>query len=369
MKILITGSNGFIGKNLRVACSELGFKVIEIDRNTTQGQLVDGLKNCEIVIHLAGTNRPVDPIQFQIGNADYTQMLCDTISNLNLQIPVIYSSSIQAELVNPYGDSKLKAESIIAQYALKKDIPFKIYRFPNVFGKWAKPNYNSAVATFCHSIANGFEYSIHDRKAKINLIYIDDVVKILIDAAHKILKKETLPEIEEYIYQTTVGEIADTIENFSQYPKTLEVGNVGTGLNRALYSTYISYLPTNRFSCPLRKFSDSRGDFVEMLKTPNAGQFSYFTALPGITRGGHYHHTKSEKFLVISGKAEFKFRNILTDEHFKIFTDGAVPTVVDTVPGWAHDITNVGSENLVVMLWANEKFDRDLPDTYATDLS
>jgi UDP-2-acetamido-2,6-beta-L-arabino-hexul-4-ose reductase len=234
-----------------------------------------------------------------------------------------------------------------------------------VFGKWSRPNYNSAVATFCHNIARGLPIRVDDPSAPVRLIYIDDVVAEMqrfLDAPGQGTRfMESGP-----VYAITVGELARQIEAFRDVRNTLVSERVGTGLVRALYATYVSFLPREAFSYSVPKYGDARGVFVEMLKTPDCGQFSFFTAHPGITRGGHYHHTKSEKFLVIKGRARYRFRQLLTDETFEVDSHGDEPLVVETIPGWAHDITNIGDDELVVMLWANEIFDRQHPDTVAS---
>jgi UDP-2-acetamido-2,6-beta-L-arabino-hexul-4-ose reductase len=246
------------------------------------------------------------------------------------------------------------------------DIPAVIFRLPGVFGKWCKPNYNSVVATFCHNIARGLPIQINDPMAHLSLVYLDDVISALIDAIDAptgTSEGVVLPE-----YTTTLGELADQILAFEHCRSSLITERVGTGLVRALYATYISYLPEERFSYELPQYSDPRGVFVEMLKTIDSGQFSYFTAGPGITRGGHYHHSKTEKFLVIKGKALFRFRHLLTNEFIVFHVAGEQARVVDTIPGWSHDITNVGNDEMIVMLWANEIFDRKNPDTVTNEV-
>lgn len=276
------------------------------------------------------------------------------------------SSSIQAGLDNAYGQSKAAAEKQIERYAAKSGAAYFIYRYPNVFGKWCKPNYNSFVATFCHNIANDVDITINDPAASVSLVYIDDVcthaLKLLtgtVDSGYK----DVAP-----IYSTTVGEVAELIYRFKESRSTLITEAVGTGFTRALYSTWLSYLPTDKFTYTVPFNGDSRGIFCEMLKTPSSGQFSFFTAHPGITRGGHYHHTKNEKFLVIRGQARFKFEHVITGERYELNVSCDEFKIVETVPGWTHDITNIGNDELVVMLWANEIFNRDEPDTIARAL-
>jgi UDP-2-acetamido-2,6-beta-L-arabino-hexul-4-ose reductase len=279
-------------------------------------------------------------------------------------VPLILASSTQAEQDNPYGKSKRGAEMAVEQLARETGNPAVIYRLPGVFGKWCRPNYNSVVATFCYNIANDLPIQINDASACVRLVYVDDVVSEFMVALNGAQPGMQMGEVRpEYVI--TLGDLAEQIRAFGSCRTSLLTERVGTGVVRALYATYVSYLPTSKFAYALPRYADARGVFVEMLKTPDAGQISYFTARPGITRGGHYHNTKTEKFLVIKGKARFGFRHMLTNEVFELFTSEDVPQIVDTIPGWAHDITNVGDEEIVVMLWANENFDREHPDTIA----
>jgi len=245
-----------------------------------------------------------------------------------------------------------------------------IFRLANVFGKWARPNYNSAVATFCHNISRGLPININDPVAPLHLVYIDDVVESFLQCIPKCVSNSSRETTDTFaqagpVYITTVGDVASTLRSFSESRRSLVTPHVGVGLTRALYSTYLSYLPSDSFSYGVPVHSDSRGDFVEMLKTPNCGQFSYFTARPGVTRGEHYHHSKTEKFLVIKGTAHFGFRNVMTAESSELVIRGGEAKIVETVPGWTHNIKNIGNDELIVMLWANEIFDRERPDTIA----
>ena len=366
MKILITGADGFIGRNLRVSLAEHeGFDVLPITRASGDAELAEAVASADAVIHLAGVNRPQDPAEFAAGNADFTARLCDLLAATGRPIPVAFASSIQAERDNPYGASKRAAEDHLRGYADASGAAVGLYRFANVFGKWSRPDYNSAVATFCHNIARGLPIRIDNPSAEVRLVYIDDVVaellRFLRDPGQGARLLDAAP-----VHATTVGELARQIEAFKNVRTSLVTERVGTGLVRALYATYVSFLPPQAFSYGVPKYGDARGVFVEMLKTPDCGQFSFFTAHPGITRGGHYHHTKTEKFLVIKGRARYRFRHLLTDEVFEVESHGDEPLVVETIPGWAHDITNIGDDELVVMLWANEIFDRQKPDTVAS---
>jgi len=365
--VLITGANGFIGKNLAVRLAELpGYSVSAFVRGDDVALLPELVAKSDAVIHLAGENRPADESAFAQVNTGLTVTLCDAIahavSSHGRKIPLLLASSTQAERDNPYGKSKLAAEQAVQALADSTGNPCMVFRLPGVFGKWCKPNYNSVVATFCHNIARGLPIQINDPSATVRLVYVDDVVSAFIAAldspAPGFVRSVVQPE-----YAVTLGELASQISAFNDCRTNLQTERVGTGWVRALYATYVSYLPNEKFAYEVPQYADPRGVFVEMLKTPDCGQFSYFTAHPGVTRGGHYHHTKTEKFLVIKGEALFRFRHLLTDELVELRTAGDKPEVVDTIPGWAHDITNVGSDEMVVMLWANENFDRERPDT------
>lgn len=365
MRVLVTGSNGFIGKNLIVRLSELtDFEVHQFVRNDGLETLAGKVAVADAVVHVAGVNRPKDVSDFTLGNADLTALLCEAIKDTGRHIPLLLASSIQAELHNPYGESKRAAEMAVEQLSAQTGNPAVIYRLPNVFGKWCKPNYNSAVATFCHNIANDLPIQINDPSTVLNLVHVDDVVEEMVGALRSAmpgLQRRTV----DTVHEISLGELAAQIDAFKLCRTTLISERVGAGLVRALYATYVSYLPPSKFAYDLVRHGDQRGVFVEMLKTADSGQFSFFTAHPGITRGGHYHHTKTEKFLVIKGSARFGFRHVLTNETYEVLISGNMSRVVETVPGWTHDITNIGEDEMVVMLWANEIFDREKPDTIA----
>ena len=373
--ILITGANGFVGKNLQLHLSERkDIQVRCFTRANTVDELPALLNGADFVFHLAGVNRPQDPAAFVVGNAGLTQALCTALAQVatttGRKVPVAFASSIQAAQDNAYGQSKRAAEDALFALQHEYGVPVHVFRLPNVFGKWARPNYNSAVATFCHNTARGLPITVNDPAASLTLVYVDDVVQRfihLLDGADAALDAAGFATVAPQ-YSTTVGALAAQIQAFKESRNNLVTERVGTGLVRALYSTYVSYLPVEKFAYTVPQHGDARGVFVEMLKTPDCGQFSYFTAHPGITRGGHYHHSKTEKFLVIKGCARFKFRHMHTGETHTLDTSGEQAQVVETVPGWTHDITNIGSNELVVMLWANEIFDRERPDTFACAL-
>jgi len=369
-RILVTGANGFIGKNLVVRLNELAnITVSTFVRGDDTARLPQLVAQVDAVVHLAGENRPADEAAFSQVNAGLTSALCDAIrqecATTGRHVPLVLASSTQAERDNPYGRSKLAAEQAVHALAQATGNPCVVFRLPGVFGKWCKPNYNSVVATFCHNLARDLSIQINDPDALVKLVYVDDVVNALLNVLEAPRPGCSQAAVEPE-YTITLGELAAQIRAFADCRSTLMCERVGTWLVRALYATYVSYLPNEKFSYAVQQHADPRGVFVEMLKTPDSGQFSYFTAHPGITRGGHYHHTKTEKFLVIKGEALFRFRHLLTDELVELRTSGTIPQVVDTIPGWSHDITNVGDDEMVVMLWANENFDRQKPDTVAS---
>lgn len=365
MRVLITGAHGFIGRNLELRLREMQQdELLLVTRQTSPDERRALLERCDAVVHLAGVNRPLDDTEFAIGNADLTSTICHELRSVGRPIPIIYASSVQAERDNPYGRSKRDAEDAVGRYGLDMDAGTAILRLVNVFGKWSRPNYNSAVATFCHNIARALPITVDDPAAVLSLVFIDDVVDAILSLLATGVRADGVVPVGP-IQQITVGELAATIRSFAESRTSLTIPRVGTGLLRALYSTYVSFLPADRFAYALRRHEDSRGVFAEMLRTEDAGQISFFSAHPGVTRGGHYHHTKTEKFLVVKGTAKFGFRNIISGEYRELIVRGAEATVVETVPGWAHDIRNIGDDEMIVLLWANEVFDPQRPDTVA----
>ncbi len=367
MNILLTGSDGFIGKNLKFKLLENKHSVIEFTRGMSFKENSLNQKNIDCVFHLAGENRPKNLKDFTKNNVDLTSELSDFLKSKNKKIPVFFSSSIQVAETNPYAESKIKAEEILKKLHQENGNQIFIYRLPNVFGKWSKPNYNSAVATFCHNISRSLDIDVHDPRKPLSLLYIDDLIDIFLRDLEKDSKGIKVIEIENF-FETTVGELSETILSFSKYHLIRPIAEVGEGLERALYATYLSFLPKEKIAFKLPINKDERGLFVEVLKTRKSGQFSFLTARPGYTRGQHYHHTKNEQFLVISGEAEFNFKNLISNESFTISSSGDEPKVVQTIPGWIHNIKNVGKNDLIVMLWANELFDPENPDTTPAEI-
>jgi UDP-2-acetamido-2,6-beta-L-arabino-hexul-4-ose reductase len=374
MQVVVTGSRGFLGSNLLAHLkAQPHLQIREIHRGTSAEELRCSVAAADVVFHLAGVNRPESPGEFVTGNLELTRAVVAAAEEAARPVRIVLSSSTQAALDNPYGISKREAEACVIDYSVHRGVACRVYRLPNVFGKWSRPNYNSAIATFCHNLARGLPIKVNDPAAALQLVYVDDVcmefLTCLSETAATPIVSDAVRRTVTPVYQTTVGEVADLISGFARSRQTLAIDRVGTGLPRALYATYLSFLPSTHFAYGLTRHVDARGEFAEVLRTADSGQMSYFTAHPGVTRGGHYHHTKNEKFLVLHGHARFRFRDMHSGAEHVIEVQGTEPRVVETAPGWAHDITNIGSEDLVVMLWANEAFDPANPDTIAVRLT
>jgi UDP-2-acetamido-2,6-beta-L-arabino-hexul-4-ose reductase len=367
-RIVVLGAGGFIGKTLMLRAAETqGLSAERFGREATVESLAAACVDAHCIINLAGVNRVHSEAELLPGTVAPVQMIFAALKISGSKPEILHVSSSRSGDGSAYGAAKLAVEQLVEKEARTLGLRASIFRPPNVFGKWCRPNYNSAVATFCHNIARGLPITIHDGSAPLKLVYVDDLVDALLRQALTGADQEAADALAPF-YNTTVGEVASTLQDFQNTRQQGHVANVGTGLMRALYATYVSGLPGEEFSYPLVSHRDPRGAFSEMLKTPAAGQFSYFSANPGVTRGGHYHHSKVEKFLIVHGKARFRFRHVLTQETREIFTSADVPTVVETIPGWAHDVTNVGDDIMVSLLWANEIFNRDKPDTIAAVL-
>ncbi len=366
MKVLVTGAKGFVGKNLVAELYKSGtHEVYEFDIDTPIEKLDDYCKDCEFVYNLAGVNRPEKTEEFMEGNFGFATTLVDTIKKYSNTCPVMDSSSIQAALENPYGISKKAGEDMLFAYGLETGAPVYIYRFPNLFGKWCRPNYNSAVATFCHNIANDLPITVNDRSTLMHLAYIDDVVKELMQA----LDRHPHVNSDGYcfvptVYDVTLGQIVDLLYSFKESRKNLMVPDMTEdSFAKKLYATYLSYLPENAFSYPLKMNIDERGSFTEILKSADRGQVSVNISKPGITKGNHWHNTKNEKFVVVSGEALIRFRKHGCDETIEYRVSGNKLEVVDIPTGYTHSITNVGDTDLVTLMWCNECFNPGKPDT------
>ncbi|MGZ6038691.1 MAG: polysaccharide biosynthesis C-terminal domain-containing protein [Phenylobacterium sp.] len=359
--VAVTGAAGFIGRNLVVRLQELGCDVRRITRASTRQDIQAALSCAEVVFHLAGAVRPPDPLEF-LRTVAFANDVAAAIARGGRRPLVVYSSSRKATLDTSFGRSARACEEALLRLGERGEATVAVYRLPNVFGKWARPNYNSCVATFCHNLARGLPIRIDDEAAPLSLLYVDDLIEQWRALMDQPPTESGYLEAEQ-VYPTTVGELAATLSAFAEGRRDGHVENVGSGLQRALYATFVAALPAESFSYPLVAHTDPRGSFAEVLKTRDGGQVSVLTAEPGVTRGGHYHHSKVEKFLVVHGHARFRFRHILDGETFELMTSAERPVVVETIPGWTHDITNVGNGVMVSLLWASEIFDRSRPDT------
>lgn len=364
MKILVTGSKGFIGKNLITELKNQGYnEIYEFDLHSSEEDLNVYSKDCEFVFHLAGVNRTANENEFLEGNFGFTSILLENLKKHNNKSPIMVSSSIQAELDNFYGKSKKAGEDLMFAYEKETGVQVLVYRFTNVFGKWAKPNYNSVIATFSYNIANELPITINDPNVIMNLIYIDDVVKELITALEGYPTKESRFCKVKPIYQVKVGDIANLLRSFKESRESRYILDMGDSFIKKLYANYLSYLPTDKFSYELKMNVDNRGSFTEFIKTVDRGQVSINISKPGITKGNHWHHTKNEKFLVVSGKGVIRFRKIGTNDVVEYYVNGDKFEVVDIPPGYTHNIENVGKTEMVTIMWANEPFDHNKPDT------
>jgi UDP-2-acetamido-2,6-beta-L-arabino-hexul-4-ose reductase len=364
MKILVTGSNGFVGKNLVAELHNKGYADLYLfNRNNSLEELEDFTKECDFVYHLAGVNRPDYEDEFMEGNYGLTSKLLGLLKKHNNKAPVLITSSIQAENDNPYGNSKKAGENLLFDHSKEIGADVFVFRLPNLFGKWSKPNYNTVVATYCYNIARGIDIQVNNPDADLSLSYIDDVLAEFINALNdKPTQQSEYCEIP-VVHSIKLGKLANTIKTFKESRKNLAVPNMADELTKKLYSTYLSFLPETDFAYDLKMNTDNRGSFTEFLRTPDRGQVSVNISKPGITKGDHWHHTKNEKFLVVSGAGLIRFRNINSAEIIEYRVDGEKHQVVDIPVGYTHSIVNVGETDLVTIMWVNESFDRNNPDT------
>ena len=378
MKILITGAKGFVGKNLiaTLNCIKDGkdkrfgidtdITIFEYDIDTPDEMLNNFTEECDFVFHLAGVNRPKDEKDFMEGNFGFTSVLLEKLKKNNNKAPILITSSIQAAFDNPYGKSKKAGEELLFNYGRENNIKVCVYRLPNVFGKWCRPNYNSAVATFCHNLARNLPITVNDRSHIMNLVYIDDVVSEFIMALNQ---KENQSD-DGYCYVPTVhkitlGEIVDLLYSYRKIRVDKQIPYLKeNSFEKKLYSTYLSYLPEKEFSYPLEMHCDDRGSFTELFRSPERGQVSVNISKPGITKGNHWHHTKNEKFVVVSGTGVIRFRKPDSNETIEYYVSGDKIEVVDIPVGYTHNIENLGDTDMVTVMWCNECFDPDKPDTY-----
>ena len=379
--ILITGAGGFVGKNLVAELTARGYtSLLCFEKDDTPETLADYCRRAAFVVHLAGINRPKDPSEFYAGNAGLTDVLLSDLETAGNACPVLVTSSIQAALDNDYGKSKKQAEDAIFAHGSRTGASVYVFRMEGVFGKWCRPNYNSVVATFCHNIAHGLPIQVRDPGYELPLVYIDDVVACILDAMERgeaVQDEEGICRIHP-VHRTTLGTLAETIQNFARARggdaaralgtdglPTLAVPELAAGsFEKKLYSTYLSYLPEDGFAYDLNMHCDNRGSFTEFLRTPERGQVSVNISRPGIVKGNHWHHTKNEKFLVVKGEGVIRFRQIFSDKVIEYHVSGEKLQVVDIPCGYTHNIENVGEGEMVTVMWANEAFDPEHPDTY-----
>lgn len=378
MNILVTGARGFVGRNLvsqlhniqngkakNYAVSGEILSVFEYDVDSDPAELEIYCRQADFVFNLAGVNRPKERTEFMEGNFGFASTLLDTLKKYNNICPVMISSSTQAALDNPYGESKRAGEQLLFDYGRETGARVLVYRFPNVFGKWCRPNYNSAVATFCHNIAHNLPIQVNDPTTIMNLVYIDDVVDELIAAlSGQEHRKGNYCEVP-VVHTITLGGIVELLKGFKDMHANLGVPDLGDAFTKKLYSTYLSYLPRDAFAYPLRMNVDERGSFTEIIRTPDRGQFSVNISRPGVTKGQHWHHTKNEKFVVVKGHGLIQLRKIGSGEVIEFEVSGDRIEVVEMIPGYTHNIINLSeTEDLVTLMWCNECFDPDKPDTY-----
>ncbi len=365
-KILITGANGFIGKNLTVHLKQAGYTNLYLyDRDSTQRDLERYCADCDFVFHLAGVNRPLDPQEFYSGNTDFSALLIDALKKRGNHCPVVVSSSIQAQLDNDYGKSKKMGEDLFLNNENNKAFIFRLY---GVFGKWSKPNYNTVVATFMYNVIHDLPVTISDENHMLTLCYIDDVLAKFVSLMENSDKHRTGFYHIDTLHNITLGELYNTICRFKESRETLVMPALDSLLKQRLYGTFLSYLDRDKFSYKLKKNEDNRGFLSEFIKSNEMGQIFISTTKPGITRGNHWHHTKVEKFFVISGKAQISLRHMVSGETVSYTVSGDEPTVVDIPVGYTHNIKNIGDEKMICLFWSSRIFDPENPDTYYTEV-
>lgn len=366
MNILITGARGFMGKNLRSALTGRygdAHRLMLLDMPHTEEELLAAAAEADFVFHLAGVNRPTDPADFQKGNADFTRQLLTLLKERGKRPPVLLSSSIQAALENPYGQSKLSAEQAVADYGRETGSAVYLYRLPNVFGKWSRPNYNSAVATFCHNVARGLPITVNDPSVTLRLVYIDDVVEEFLRAMEGQPHREGEWCTVQPVHEVNLGHMAELIQSFPALRDSLTAPDQSDPLVKKLYATYLSFLPPEDFSRPTVTHADQRGSFTELLHMGSRGQVSLNVSKPHITKGDHWHQTKHEKFIVLQGEGVIRFRKVGDSTVIAYKVSGENLTVVDIPTGYTHSIENTGDTDMLTLMWANEVFDPAHPDT------
>lgn len=390
-KILVTGSNGFVGKNIVVDLNEIKkYEVLTIDRQNSEEELKQATLKADFIVHLAGVNRPKETSEFYEGNGGLTEKIVSFLKDENKNTPILITSSTHAEIDNDYGKSKKQSEDALIKYSDECNAKVYIFRLPNLFGKWCKPNYNSAITTFCYNIAHDLDVWVNDPSIELSLVYIDDVVESIVECIenwnminlNEINEEVALTttesncvKIDKYyyevttVYKRTLGNIVDSLKMFRNMRKSLLIPDLSDGFNKALYSTYLTYLEEDDFSYFLDKKEDNRGWLAELVKSEQFGQMFVSKTHPGITRGNHWHHTKTEKFIVIQGQANIRFRKIDEDKVIEYIVDGEKPQVLDIPPGYTHSIENIGQDEVITLFWSNEMFNPEKPDTYFLEVN
>lgn len=377
MKILVTGANGFVGKNLVETLKNIKNgkdktkklivdDIFCFDLNNTKEELEQFTKDCDFVVNLAGVNRPERPEEFYEGNKGFIETLCSYLEKNKNKAPILVSSSIQVGRDNDYGKSKKAGEDFLTAFGDKSGNPVYIYRFANLFGKWCRPNYNSVTATWCHNIAHGLDIQVNDPEVMLPLVYIDDVVDEIISCMEG---TPTYDDVNQYytvlpIHNVKLGYMRDLLYSFKESRKNLSIADQSDEFTKKLYAMYLSYLPEDEFGYELKMNEDFRGSFTEFIRTEEHGQVSVNISKPGITKGNHWHHTKNEKFLVVSGEGIIRFRKIGDDKVIEYKVSGKKLEVIDIPTGYTHNIENIGETDMVTVMWANEPFDPNKPDTY-----
>lgn len=370
MDILVTGSNGFVGKNLVANLMQTDHNIMQFDKSNTMDELITMVEKSDFIFHLAGINRPEKIEEFTEGNVDLIAQLLDAHKGANSKSPIVVSSSIQAELENPYGKSKLAGEKLVQEYGTDNNVETYIYRFSNLFGKWSRPNYNSVISTFCHNVARGIDITVNDPEITLNLTYIDDVLN---EFNRALAGNPTMSDNSRYyivpeVYSIKLGRIAELILEFKESRNNRMINDMSDPFTKKLYSTYLSYLPEAEFSYPLDMHKDERGSFSEFIKSPQGGQVSVNISKPGVTKGQHWHHTKNEKFLVVHGTGVIRFRKIGTEDIIEYPVTSEKLEVVDIPVGYTHSIVNTGSDDMVTIMWVNELFDPNDTDTFPLEV-
>ena len=363
--VLITGAEGFVGKNLLVTLQQRNdLHILCFDVQDDPGSLNSLLEQADFIFHLAGVNRPQNPDEFRSGNTGLTEQICHHLVASGRKVPLAITSSTQASLDNPYGSSKRGAEEAVFSYGRETGAAVHVFRLPNVFGKWCRPNYNSGVATFCHNIAHDLPIQVNDPTVVMNLVYIDDVVDAFIALLDGVVLEQSGFCQVQPVHTVTLEDVVGTIHSFRESRERRNIPDLSDSFVKKLYSTYLSYLPVDNFSYPLAMNVDERGSFTEFIKTPDRGQVSVNISKPGVTKGNHWHHTKNEKFLVVSGGGIIRFRKIGCDEIIEYPVTGDKLEVVDIPTGYTHNISNTGTSDMVTVMWCNEVFNSEKPDTY-----